>query len=210
MSPSLQSGCSFLSLWIVLALAARRATSVASLAVPCMTPPPWPPGVQDKNSFGRSNIFPNQSIMTTSRSVQAGLDIWRHFQMIKNPARVRLNRRQHYPCETDASDSGTENVGNDGGVGIGCREVREEVRGVPVGNAWHYNSFNVIHDILPRLWLFRSLRRYQRSNITGRHSWQYSPATISLYQNVRPSNTLKVIASIWRTTRIHFTHHAAE
>lgn len=37
-----------------------------------MTPPPCPP-LQARNSFGRFSIFPSQSIITTSNSVQDGL-----------------------------------------------------------------------------------------------------------------------------------------
>lgn len=39
-----------------------------------ITPPPVPPQ-PDKNTAGKSNIFPNQSIITTSSSVHAGLAI---------------------------------------------------------------------------------------------------------------------------------------
>lgn len=39
-----------------------------------MTPPPGP-SLQFKNSFGKSNNFPNQFIVTTSSSVQAGEEI---------------------------------------------------------------------------------------------------------------------------------------
>lgn len=39
-----------------------------------MTPPPFPPE-QAKNSCGKPIIFPNQSSMTTSNSVHAGLAI---------------------------------------------------------------------------------------------------------------------------------------
>lgn len=37
-----------------------------------MTPPPFPPP-EVRNSFGKSSIFPSQSNITTSSSVQAGL-----------------------------------------------------------------------------------------------------------------------------------------
>jgi hypothetical protein len=39
-----------------------------------MTPPPFPP-VEARNSLGNSSIFPSQSSITTSSSVQAGLAI---------------------------------------------------------------------------------------------------------------------------------------
>lgn len=73
-SASVHSGCSSLWRLIALALAPSNATSVASLAVPWMTPPPLPPE-QARNSAGRSNILPSQSIITTSSSVHAGLAI---------------------------------------------------------------------------------------------------------------------------------------
>lgn len=94
MSDSFISGCSFLAAATALALAPKRATSVDSLAVPWITPPaiadnlfslmivqvinksnlPFPPE-HARNDSGSPRALPNQSNITTSNSVHAGLAI---------------------------------------------------------------------------------------------------------------------------------------
>jgi len=60
---------------MILERAESKATRVASLAVPRITPPPRLPSPEKRKWDGRLSIFPSQSIITISSSVQAGLAI---------------------------------------------------------------------------------------------------------------------------------------
>lgn len=126
-----------------------------------MTPPPFPP-LQAKNSLGRSNIFPSQSNIITSNSVQAGLAIcdrevcciWintRNFLFsirisIKWNVEIETIRKVNknwnifqlnfdpYPSEPDACDSTAKHVSNDRWIRLGCRKIRVKFRAMPVCN----------------------------------------------------------------------------
>lgn len=112
-----------------------------------MTPPPFPP-LQAKNSLGRSNIFPSQSNIITSNSVQAGLAICNRSNRmsikwnvdIKTIEKVDKNLNifqlnvDPYPSEPDACDSTAKHVSNDRWIRLGCRKIRVKFRAMPVCN----------------------------------------------------------------------------
>jgi len=82
------------SFWasIILARAESNATRVASLAVPRITPPPRLPSPEKRKCDGKLSIFPSQSIITISSSVQAGLAIlearWENFLHSKRAIQI--------------------------------------------------------------------------------------------------------------------------
>lgn len=113
-----------------------------------MTPPPFPPP-QARNSFGKSNIFPSQSNISTSNSVQAGLA-----NCVENLKRIHLEEEDEiyyyidlinyfYPRESYASNGTAEHVSNDCWIRLGCWKICVKFRAVPVSDL-EQNYFFVI------------------------------------------------------------------
>ena len=121
-----------------------------------MTPPPFPP-LLAKNSLGRSNIFPSQSNMITSNSVQAGLEICRRERSIETQQSKKeifcilstfsfnlslsifivnwiRKLESNYPGESDARDRTAKHVGDDSWIRLRRGEVSVEFRAVPVSD----------------------------------------------------------------------------
>ena len=103
--------------------AARIAANVASLADPWITPPPV--ALVERNVSGRPSSSCIQSTISVSTSVHAGLVT------------------QLMPC-TPRPDG--QQVAEDRRVRRVGREVREEARVLPVGQAWDDHPVGVVHD----------------------------------------------------------------
>ena len=52
------------------------------------------------------------------------------------------------PRKSNTSDSIRQDISNNCGVAVGSWKVCMELRGMPVSNSWHDDTFNVTHYIL--------------------------------------------------------------
>lgn len=85
------------------------------------------------------------------------------------------------------------NYGNDGRITVGSGKICMKLWTVPMRYAWHYNTFNVGHHILPRLWFNWSRIWYERCKVTRLYIWQNTSKTIQNKMN----NGKNIVALEW-------------
>ena len=81
-------------------------------------------------------------------------------------------------------ERGGQEIGEHAGSAAGDREVRHEARMIPVREAGHEHAFEVAHDLLERLGIFRRLRRERIDDVARPHARE-DRVLVGVFQVVR-------------------------
>lgn len=89
-----------------------------------------------------------------------------------------MKKKSTHPWKSNTSNGSTQHISHDSRIRVGSWKISMESRTVPMCDTWHYDSFNISHNILPWFRALWCLTRNQWTQISRFNWWKYTSVLI--------------------------------